>query len=143
MSKNQKIDWEFYLKNIDKKSFVFSGSSSYIIEFNDSGGKADKCFFEFENTGNILPCCENVLLSKVIEFKKSLNLNIKMWVSGYYSMMESIEYYLNELIDPPDWVCKSFMNQLSAKGKYSYYMDTFYPCNIKIDPSNFYNILEL
>jgi hypothetical protein len=35
-----------------------------------------------------------------------------MWVEGYDDMMQGVDEYLKEFDNPPEWVGKSFRNQL-------------------------------
>ena len=103
-------DWNFYLAN--KAKFNFPGVEVPIPEFDSDGISAQEAFYIFDSTGKLSPCSQPGLLKAVIVCKKAINLQIKMWVEGFLDMGEVIEYYMAEFFQPPDWVEKSFRNQL-------------------------------
>ncbi len=110
-------NWNFYLRHIDlpDNKFTFCGTSVEILDYDEKGFTAKQVFFILDSTGETLPCKEPALLRKVIVFKKSLNFHIKMWIEGYEDMGTNIDDYMLEFDDPPDWVRKSFRNQLKKK----------------------------
>jgi hypothetical protein len=67
----------------------------------------------YETKGEKLSCNDLVLLQELITSKGSINLHIKMWVDGWYDMLEPIGYYLDSFIGPvPEWIKNSILNQL-------------------------------
>ena len=103
-------DWDFYFGNREK--FNFPGVEVPIPEFDSGGMPAKEAFYIFDSTGKLPPCSQPGLLKAVITCKKAINLQLKMWVKGFLDMGEVIEYYMAEFFQPPNWVEKSFRNQL-------------------------------
>ena len=95
--------------------FTFCGTNVEEVEYVKEGKTAKEVFFILDSTGTLEPCCDPKLLRKVIIFKKSLNFHIKQWVEGYDDMYMGVDEYLREFDKPPQWVGKSFRNQLKKK----------------------------
>ena len=68
-----------------------------------------------ERYGGVGSCIEPVLLEELLTCKRTINLHLKIWSDGWSDMCEPIEYYLDEFIEPPDWIRKSLQNQIYKK----------------------------
>lgn len=101
--------------DLPNNKFTFCGGSVKDFEYDENGFSAKQVFYKMDSSGEKLPCREPELLRKVIVFKKSLNFHIKLWVEGFEDMRMSIDDYMSEFDDPPDWVRKSFQNQLKKR----------------------------
>ena len=104
-------DWNFYIKNLGKLTF-WGGRTIPVPPYSKDGVSGKECVYSFESVGVLLPCREPELFEEVIKFKKSLGFHIKMWSEGFHDMCMSIDEYLDVLEDVPDWVRKSFKNQV-------------------------------
>ena len=133
-SKKFNKDWEFYLTNLHRKStdpeydqyldpeqfanqkeymFTFSGSSTVLQPIVESGYYAKEAFYLMDSKGGTYDCREPELLRDVLVLKKGINFQIKQWVEGYNDMFMGVDVYISEFINPPSWLRKSFVNQLS------------------------------
>lgn len=97
-------DWRFYRLNSDK--FTFAGEW-VSFPHDPHGTTAEEAFFALDSQGKHVPCRQHRLLEDVVRCKKAINLQIKMWAGGYEDMAMGIEDYLQEFIDPPDWIEKA------------------------------------
>ena len=97
-------DWNFY--NSNSHIFNFAGRNIPNIISDSNGSNAIYCFFVYDSTGKMLPCCEPEILERVIVCKASINMNIKQWAEGRFdSTLPGIEF--DEIINQyklPSWV---------------------------------------
>lgn len=104
-------DWNFYLAN--RKKFMFSGELPPKIVCDEQGVEAKRAFHSLDSQGKLLSTCEPELLAEVIVCKKSINMHIKQWAEGYEDCFIGRQEYLEEFLgDVPEWVVKSFKNQI-------------------------------
>jgi len=101
--------------DLPEDKFTFCGSKVESVEYDEEGYPAKEVFYMLDSRGEVYPCKEPELLRKVIQFKKSLNFHIKMWVDGYEDMFMGVDEFLKEFDNPPEWVGKSFRGQLKKK----------------------------
>lgn len=83
--------------------------------FDSEGYDTKVCFFKYDCSGVLLPCNDIELFRKVMIFKKGLNFQIKQWVEGFEDCLISVDEYMLDLNEPPEWVKKSFINQLNKR----------------------------
>lgn len=64
--------------------FDFDGSSAALdkVRPDPVGKPAKDCFYAYDSTGKILPCCEPELLLSIYKCKGSINFHIKLWAEG-------------------------------------------------------------
>jgi len=104
-------DWEFYLKN--KTKFVFCGENvNWIPDLSKPIVSAKEAFFIYDTSGIKHPTLDERLLIEMIVCKKSVNFHIKMWTDGYDDCLMGIETYLEEFIEPVQWVKKALQKAL-------------------------------
>ena len=113
-SSNFERDYNFYLRNIGKFSFIGSNISHLRPPLGDSSVK--EAFHTYDSRGKLIPCEDPELFLELMFFKKGLNFWIKYWAEGFKDIQESISYYLDILEgDIPEWVYVSFENQVSKR----------------------------
>jgi len=113
-SKNFEETYNFYLNNYNKLTFSGIDKNSLGVTYSLEGKTAKECFFIFDSQGMIKPCAEPELLINLINFKKSLNLHIKLWAEGFHECMQPTSEYLSIFNNPPMWV-KDALNQQILK----------------------------
>lgn len=102
-------DYLFYEQNRHKFSFC----GIYInVEADEKGMSAKRAFYMLDTHGRSVLCREPSLLKEIITCKKSVNLHIRSWAEGWDDCCESIETYLAEFTDPPEWVEKALKEQV-------------------------------
>lgn len=114
-SPNFERDWEFYIKNLHLFSF-WGGDTIFEPPYSTDGLSAKEYFYKLDSLGlekvKHKGCKEPQVVSNILRFKKALNFNIKQWCEGYEDCGMGVEEYLTIFNDPPEWVIKSFRNQL-------------------------------
>lgn len=103
-------DYQFYLENRD--TFNFCGCLLPEIQYDPLGLSAMEAFYMFDTHGEIRGCYEPNLFLELLICKKSINLHIKMWASGYDEAMIGFPELLNTFKNPPAWVESSLRKQI-------------------------------
>jgi hypothetical protein len=125
-TKNFNRDYQFYLDN--SNNFSFAADYYPIITLDTKGKSAKECFWLLDSQSISVPCSQPEELTKVLLCKKSVNFHIKLWAENYLDILEPIEYYLEEFIDPPDWIEKSLVNQINKLHRKRMLTDYFFLC---------------
>lgn len=104
-------DFEFYERHIGKLTYIGAPLPDFVQDRN--GADAKKAFLAYDAQGKIIPTCEVEKILGIIAFKKALNFHLKMWAEGYSDMFMGVHEYMEEFDNPPEWVEKSFRNQIA------------------------------
>lgn len=87
-------------------------------EGNPDGYTPIQCYVLMDSHGDRsgpYPCKDYDTLDRVIRGKENVNLQIKMWVEGVLEGTTFIEEIKDCTKEYPEWVFKSFINQLSRE----------------------------
>jgi hypothetical protein len=84
-----------------------------VPPYDPNGEDGKFCFVCLEN-GIIVPTRERELVQRVIEGKKSINLQIKLWSEdlGFLFMPEELRAYCKDM---PEWVFKATLEQAQKR----------------------------
>ena len=107
---NFQRDYQFYLEN--RHAFNFCGCVLPEIHYDPLGLSAMETFYIFDTHGEIRGCCEPDLFLELLICKKSVNLHIKMWASGYEEAMIGFPELMATFKNPPSWVDSSLRKQI-------------------------------
>jgi len=114
-SKKFEEDYQFYLNNLDKQ---FLRNIFKLPIYCKDGLSAKEVFYLYDSRGVLKSCKDVELFKSLINIKKNINLQIKMWVEGYIVCGIPINEYLNCFKGQiPVWVKKSLVNQINKKYK--------------------------
>lgn len=103
-------DWDYYMSRI--KTEVDYPLSLCIVPKDENGLTPKECFYYFESQGKKYPCTDPNTFQKVLWVKSLVNLTIKMWVEDIQKRLVFINEIEESCKNKPDWVLKSFYNQL-------------------------------
>lgn len=80
----------------------------------DDGYTPLECFVYFDSRGETLPCKDIRKFKSILHGKEMVNLQIKMWVDSFVDgfLLVSPEEIKEICRDYPEWVYKSYCNQL-------------------------------
>ena len=109
-------DYDFYIANMHKFTFFGDWLDAKQFKNDDNGKTADLAFKALDSQGKVIPCKETDLLKKVMTCKKSINFHIKTWAEGFIDFGEDVEYYMQEFINPPEWIRVALVNQIRKNG---------------------------
>ncbi len=73
---------------------------------------AKQSFYMLDTHSQSVLTREPDLLKEIIICKKSINLHIRSWAEGWDDVCEPIKTYMDEFIDPPEWIERALKEQV-------------------------------